>query len=279
MPTCDPHRFSNQLEISALERLVERLEQRAQMPVFMAPLDRYVQESPLLAATRLLEIGCGTGVVLLRVILQHGFTGESIGIDQSPFFIDTARHKAAMAGISESKLRFQLGDSHHIDFPDASFDVVIAHTVLSHVTDPNRVLQEVARVLRPGGTLIIFEGDYASLTFALPDYRFAQEVDHALVKSVFNHPRIVRDLPRLIAEFGLRLERVWGDAMVEVGKGEYFNSLVETYTPNLRQSGLLPSTAIDIWLTEQRRASAIGTFFAGCTYYTFLLNRLQNQNN
>jgi ubiquinone/menaquinone biosynthesis C-methylase UbiE len=49
---------------------------------------------------------------------------------------------------------------------DGEFDIVILHTLISHADDPARVLGEARRVVRPGGTVAVFDGDYASLTFA-----------------------------------------------------------------------------------------------------------------
>ena len=70
--------------------------------------------------------------------------------------------------------RFIVGDAHDLDFAAASFDAVVAHTLLSHVRDPLAVLAEAARVVRPGGTVAIFDGDYASLTFGSSDARLGR---------------------------------------------------------------------------------------------------------
>jgi hypothetical protein len=83
----------------------------------------------------------------------------------------------------------------------------------------------------------------------------------------------MRDLPRLLPEFGLKLTAAWGDAGVEIGKGSYFKSFAETYVPYVKRAGLLPAQAVDVWLDEQREAMKNGTFFAACNYYTFLARR------
>jgi ubiquinone/menaquinone biosynthesis C-methylase UbiE len=58
---------------------------------------------------------------------------------------------------------------HALELPDASFDLAIAHTLVSHVREPSTVLAETARVVRPGGKVAIFDGDYAALTFDCSD--------------------------------------------------------------------------------------------------------------
>ena len=74
-----------------------------------------------------------------------------------------------------------------VDFPAASFDAVIAHTVLSHVSDPFAVLEEAARVVRPGGVVAVFDGDYASLTFGCSDPRLGEAVEAALHRAALPH--------------------------------------------------------------------------------------------
>jgi SAM-dependent methyltransferase len=273
MAARDPHRFVEELDLPTLQRLIDRLEHRAQYPVFTDLLDRYVTETGLARAGRILEIGCGTGAVLRRITQVHGFSGEALGIDHCKAFIDVAREEAKQAGLSP-RLRFEVGDAHKLELAPASFDVVLLHTVLSHVTDPGRVLKEASRVVRPGGTVVIFEGDYASLTYACPDHRFGQEIDMALTNATFNNPRIVRDLARLLPVYRLSLRQAWGNAVAEIGSADYFRSFAETYAPTLKQAATLPTNAVDVWLAEQRRAIGEGTFFAVCNYYTFVAERL-----
>ncbi|MDP1644471.1 MAG: methyltransferase domain-containing protein [Thiobacillus sp.] len=272
MATRDPHRFVNELDEAALERLIARLESRAQDAVFARLFDKYVVRLPLPPSARVLEVGCGTGAMLRSLARRDDFTGKALGVDQCSHFIEAASQFAQAENISD-RLTFKVGDAHCLDFPPATFDVVIAHTLISHVTEPAMVLSEMARVVRPGGTVVIFDGDYASLTYAFPDHGFGHQMDVALASATFNNPRIMRDLPRLLPELGLKLTAAWGDAVVEIGNGSYFKSFVETYVPYVMQAGLLPAQAVDVWLNEQRQAMENGTFFAACNYYTYLARR------
>ena len=120
---------------------------------------------------------------------------------------------------------------------------------------------------------MILDGDYASLTYAFPDHNFGRQMDAALATASFNNPRIMRDLPRLLPQVGLKLANAWGDAVVEIGESSYFKSFAETYTPYVKNAGLLPAQAVDVWLKEQYQAMEDGTFFAACNYYTYLIGR------
>lgn len=268
----DPHRFVNELDDAAVERLIARLESRAKDKVFTRLFDKYAAQLALPPSAQVLEVGCGTGAMTRFLARREGFSGTVIGVDQSLPFIEAARRLAHDENASD-RTDFRVGDAHSLDFSPGAFDAVIAHTMISHVTEPTTVLREMARVVRPGGTVAIFDGDYASLTYAFPDHDFGHQMDVALVGVTFNNPWIMRELPRQLPELGLEVTAAWGDAVVEIGKGSYFKSFAETYAPLVTDAGLLPAEAVDAWLTAQRQAMEDGTFFASCNYYTYLARR------
>jgi hypothetical protein len=83
----------------------------------------------------------------------------------------------------------------------------------------------------------------------------------------------MRDLPRMMPEFGLKLDAAWGEAVVEIGKGSYFKSFAETYASYIVKAGFFPADVVEKWLAEQLKAIDDGTFFAACTYYTYIARR------
>ncbi len=116
-----------------------------------------------------------------------------MGIDHSTALVERARQQTADGGLSEN-VEFLTGDAHDLPYSDAEFDVVTLHTLISHVEHPGMVLAEARRVLRPGGTTAIFDGDYASLTFAHPDPVTAVTVEERLKQIMVANPRVMRDL-------------------------------------------------------------------------------------
>ncbi len=272
MTACDPHRFVNELDDAAVERLIVRLESRAKDPVFTKLFDKYAIQLALPPSAQVLEVGCGTGAMMRRFAHHGDFFGKTFGVDHSVPFIEAACRFAQAENIGD-RVEFRVGDAHNLDFPTATFDAAIAHTLISHVTEPVAVLQEMARVVRPGGIVVIFDGDYASLTYAYPDHDFGRRMDAALANASFNNPLVMRDLPRLLPELGLKLTAAWGDAVVEIGNGSYFKSFAETYAPFVTRAGSLPAETVEAWLTAQRHSMENGTFFASCNYYTYLARR------
>jgi SAM-dependent methyltransferase len=268
----DPHRFVNELDDAAVERIIARLESRAKDKVFTRLFDRYAAQLTLPPSAQVLEVGCGTGAMLRFLAHRGDFSGKAFGIDQSPAFIEAASRFAQDENVGD-RLVFRVGDAHRLDFSPETFDVVIAHTLISHVTEPAAVLREMARVVRPGGTVVIFDGDYASLTYACPDHDFGHRMDVALASATFNNPLIMRELPRLLPELGLKGTAAWGEAVVEIGNGSYFKSFAETYAPSVTNAGLFPADTVETWLAAQLQSMENGTFFASCNYYTYLARR------
>ena len=204
---------------------------------------------------------------------RNDFSGSAFGVDQSPVFIEAARRLAQEEGVGE-QVKFQVGDAHQVDFEDGHFDAVIAHTLIGHVAEPSAVLKEMARVVRSGGTVVIFDGDYASLTYAYPDGDFGRQMDEALALATFNNPLVMRDLPYLLPAVGLAITETLANVVAEIGNASYFKSFADTYALLVATSGLLPAQKVEDWLAAQRHAMAEGRFFASCNYYTYLAKRI-----
>ena len=171
---------------------------------------------------------------------RDGFAGTVTGIDQSPEFIAAAERLAADDGVGD-RVEFVVGDAHELDFPTASFDAVVAHTLVSHVRDPLAVLAEAARVVRPGGSVAVFDGDYASLTFGSSDARLGQAMELAVQSMIMSSPRVMRELPRLLPKAGLRLTATQAHVYAEAGSSSFLLNLAETYAPLVASTGLLPA--------------------------------------
>ena len=116
----------------------------------------------------MLALGCGTGVEVRALRRRVGPPVALVG-NRPQQCARRARSSAngETRGLSEN-VEYVTGDAHDLPYSDGEFDVVTLHTLISHVEDPGRVLAEACRVLRPGGTVAVFDGDYASLTFAHP---------------------------------------------------------------------------------------------------------------
>jgi len=109
----------------------------------------------------LLDVGCGPGTLTADLAARVA-PGRVLGLDASADPLDEARTAAGRVGV---EVTFAVGDVYALDLPDDSFDVVHAHQVLQHLTDPVAALREMARVCRPGGVIAVRDVDYATFTW------------------------------------------------------------------------------------------------------------------
>lgn len=106
------------------------------------------------ADAEVLDAGCGMGDVARTMATKYRL--KVTGIDILDFNIEEARKRSASSGLGD-RTKFQLGDYHKLDFQDEAFDGVYTMETLVHASDPEKVLNEFRRVLRPGGRLVMFE--------------------------------------------------------------------------------------------------------------------------
>jgi ubiquinone/menaquinone biosynthesis C-methylase UbiE len=265
----DAMQFINEQDAATLQRFIERLEFRAKDPTFVAYREAYLKLIDLPYTAAVLDLGCGTGVVTRAIAARDRFSGTVTGIDQSPEFLAAAERLAADAGVGD-RVEFVVGDAHELDLPAASFDAAVGHTLISHVRDPLAVLAEAARVIRPGGVVVVFDGDYASLTFGCSDPQLGQAIERAIQSMIMSSPRVMREVPRLLPEAGLQLIATQAHVYAEAGSSSFLLNLAETYGPLATLNGLASAAHVDAWLDDQRRSAEAGTFFAACNYYAYV---------
>ena len=110
-------------------------------------------------ARSLLEVGCGIGVLLPRLVKALLPGGLVVGIDHSETFVEEAKLRMEVEGCSAS-VRVQQADAYRLPFDDATFDVAHCERVLMHLDDPSAALAEMKRVVRPGGWVVAVEPDW-----------------------------------------------------------------------------------------------------------------------
>src|ERR1700749_4983282 len=91
----------------------------------------------------LLDVGCGPGTITADLAALVA-PGRVVAVDREPAILQQAAAHAADAGVAD-RIEFAVADVHALDFPDDTFDVVHAHQVLQHLTDPVRALREMPR--------------------------------------------------------------------------------------------------------------------------------------
>jgi ArsR family transcriptional regulator len=114
--------------------------------------DALLRLGPTVEGGRLLDIGTGTGRVLE---LLGPYYRQALGVDASKAMLALARARLAQSGFAHCTVR--LADMYRLPLADASFDTAVLQMVLHYAEDPAGVVREAARLLRPGGRLIMID--------------------------------------------------------------------------------------------------------------------------
>jgi ubiquinone/menaquinone biosynthesis C-methylase UbiE len=248
------------------ERLAGVLELRAADPAQRAMLEEYTADLQLPEAAELLEVGCGTGAICRYLATLPG-VDRVTGVDPSPLFVERARELAGDA------IDFAVGDGRELDFADESFDAVVFHTSLCHVPECERAVAEAHRVLRPGGRLAVFDGDYATTTLAIDASDPLQSCAEAVLDMLVHDQWLMRRIAPLLDEAGFDDLSLRGHAYTSVEGTDYFLALVDRGADALAVAGTVRAGVAAALKEEARARIEQGTFFGHIAYVSVLARR------
>jgi ubiquinone/menaquinone biosynthesis C-methylase UbiE len=247
------------------ERLAEVLELRTADPRHEAVWRAYLGAIAFPPAAQVLEIGCGTGAVS-RMLARRPGVDRVIGIDPSAVFVERARALAGDIG----NLAFEQGDGRALPFADEGFDVVVVHQTLSHVPQPERLVAEAHRVLRPGGTLAVFDGDYATATVAVGERDPLELCVEAFRAGFVHDPWIVRRLPQLLQAQGFAVASPASHGYIEAPEGSYMLTWIDRGAEALLSSGRISADQAAAFKADARQRSSARAWFGFIAFASLL---------
>ena len=250
------------------EHLAGVLEMRAADARQQEMLRSYLSEIEFPDKAHVLEIGCGTGAVT-RALAQWPRVAKAIGVDPSATFIS----KAESLSTKIANVSFKVADGKSLPFEARSFHVVVVHTTLCHVPEPQKLLFEANRVLGTNGWLAIFDGDYATGTVSIADNDPLSACVEAFLSGFVHDPWLVRRLPSLVAAAGLRVMPMRSHGYVEAPEGGYMLTWIDRGADVLHQSGRIGKDVADALKAEARRRSETKTWFGHIAFASVLARK------
>jgi ubiquinone/menaquinone biosynthesis C-methylase UbiE len=258
----------SELDAATQKRLADVLEARGADAQQQAMRRLFLETIDFPPGARVLEVGCGTGV-LTRRLANWPEVGSVTGVDTAPSLLSRARELAA--GLAN--ITFREGDARSLPFEREAFDVVIFDSTLSHVPNPEQAIGEAFRVLQPSGSLAAFDGDYSTATVALGDHDPVQACVDAMMASSVTDRWLVRRLPALAREHGFTVTSFGSHGYVETAGGEYMLSVIDRGADLLSSRGQIDDDTAAGLKREARRRVEAGTFFGHIAYASLVARK------
>ena len=257
--------WSNPSAVSAEDaaRMAAFLEDRARCPdqaQVNAALRDVVAGQP---GEHVLEVGCGSGALSRLVAPDLRPSGEMVGVDVAPDMIAAARQYA----VADSSLRFEVASGEQLPFDEATFDVAFAARLLLHVADPVVVVREMARVVKPGGRVVLLDWDWETIAVDHPDRALTRRLLNWRCDNHGGDNWSGRKLLGHAAAAGLGNLSVFPVTTVARDESAALTGTLWRAAEVARERGGITSQEYDAWVSELKHRIAAGRFLASIVYF------------
>jgi arsenite methyltransferase len=216
---------------------------------------------------RILDAGCGPGFYTRELLDKVGPNGSLVSIDQSAQMLAVARRRCE----GHPNVAFEKSDVTQLPVESESFDRALSVQVLEYVHDLDAALAEMHRALRPGGRVVIWDVDWATVSWHSEDpARMARVL--AVWDEHLAHPSLPRVLPAGLRAAGFEDVRMDGHAFAtdELSDQSYGGATLPVIERYVRQQG---SDEVEAWAREQRALGDRGEFYFACLQFCFSATR------
>lgn len=165
--------------------------------------DRAIEMMDIREGFTVLDAGCGSGEDLVNLANRVGASGQVVGLDFDAELLAEAQKAVEAANMSE-RVTLREGSLLQLPFADNQFDVVHTERVLLHIKEMETAVQELARVTKPGGKVVLVENDYGSLSVETPHLEIARRYSSWAVEQVLANGYAGRKVKGQMARVGLK---------------------------------------------------------------------------
>ena len=249
----DAAQLAKSLELRGATRTQQRLRRR------------FLRFVPIRAGDGVLEVGCGTGVVIRDLAALVGRRGSVVGVDPSRLILGEARRLCR--GATGGRITLREGDGAELPFENGSFDVALAITVVLHVADPLRVVGEMARVSRAGGRVGLQDQDFGTVAVTHPDRALTDRILDEVAAHIYAEPYSGRRLIGLLRHAGLAGVRLLTDVYQDTTLEPWTKTFLERRAEHAVKFGIVDAPTAERWLDGFTGLVARGAFVLTMNYY------------
>jgi len=217
---------------------------------------------------RAVDVGAGTGSQIRALALLVGADGDALGVEAQPGLRAVAGRRAAEAG---STARFSDGDAVALPLPDASVDVVWCERVLQHLSEPERAVAEIARVLRPGGRVALLDTDWATMILHPGDPGTVAALT-AAARSASADPYSGRKLGERLSGAGLAIDDRGSQALIQ-DQATVSWPLIRMLTEECVRLGAITEAQRDRLYTDLAEGAERGALHLSVTMFATVAHR------
>jgi ubiquinone/menaquinone biosynthesis C-methylase UbiE len=248
---------------SEFARFVEKLHQQAiesreeRWPLYV--------DAGLASCGRVLDVGCGPGAVTADVVEAVG-DGDVVALDAASDMLRQARAYLGARDPVTHRVPLVQGDSHRLPFPSGTFDAVVCNLFLMWARDPQAAVDEMARVVRPGGVVLAsLEPDFGGKLHYPEDPEIDRVFQGEAIRRRGGDPHIGRKLRALFVRAGLQTVVGLGNRRIWSAEEDRrsFERAIDLYRSMLRANGL-SLERISAWEAQQ-----LADFDAGISFQFF----------
>ncbi|MEV6068523.1 methyltransferase domain-containing protein [Nocardia sp. NPDC052001] len=214
------------------------------------------------------DIGSGTGSEVFTFADRVGPTGSAIGVEPDPRLLAEAERRVRQSG---STAKFVSGDAYGLPFGSETFDVALCERVFQHLTSPARAAGEIARVLKPGGRVVVMDSDWGTAVVHPGDRAVVHEVIETMIAGTTN-PFAGRRLAGQLTAAGLVVDDIGSHALIQDG-GIGAGALVARIADMSVARGSITEQQRDQLIADLEAGAASGDIHLSVTIFAVLAHK------
>lgn len=248
------------------DALIQALELRGRTVAQTRIRRRFLRLARVRPGERVLEVGCGSGVVLRDLADLVGRRGAVVGADPSRRAIAAAR-RLNRARPEHRAIALRVADGTDLPFRAGRFDAALAVTVVLHVADPDALIREMTRVVRPGGRVGLQDQDFGTLALSHPDRELTDRILRGVIGRIYEEPYSGRRLPALLRAAGLADVRLRTEVYQDTALEPYSKTFLERRAEQAVRFGIVDAPTAQRWLDGFTALVAKGAFVMTLNFY------------